>query len=437
MNILDLPQELLHHIFTFLTLHDLPRSALVCHRFHQAIDDDHLWRLPSLWRQAGCLSAYRIRLAKVHDRNLRQLADYPVGKWKTAFKKRYLLELRWRFDEPVVQMNKSNQSSVSCMDCGVFNGVYQAVTGSSDNDIYMWDLNTGKLLTNFAGHNAPVLSLKFDENKVVSGSFDGSIRVWSKKSEKCVKIIPAHRKAVTCLQYDHVKMISGSMDSTVKVWQMSQSASAKCVATLNHSRPVICLGYAANKSEMHPGRLLVGCGTGCDIESSENGILSPARSSRTSSGKVTVWDLPNGKKLRSLRKPLVGCPRAIALDASASGKIAIGTQSESTNLFVFDFETGKHLNTLKGHLDSVTSVQMDGNKLVSGSEDGTIRLWDMSTGKSVRTYTGHNWGVRGIYFSNSVLVSGSYGELYRWDFMEQQKIIQNGQVVPESTCSIC
>src|SRR5882762_11479581 len=42
----------------------------------------------------------------------------------------------------------------------------------------------------------------------------------------------------------------------------------------------------------------------------------------------------------------------------------------------------KQLMQLKGHYDSVDSVafSLDGSKIVSGSDDRTIRVWDASTG---------------------------------------------------------
>jgi WD40 repeat protein len=41
--------------------------------------------------------------------------------------------------------------------------------------------------------------------------------------------------------------------------------------------------------------------------------------------------------------------------------------------------------SLEGHNDKVTSVAVCDGKIVSGSEDKTIRVWDMSTGKQIDT----------------------------------------------------
>ena len=53
---------------------------------------------------------------------------------------------------------------------------------------------------------------------------------------------------------------------------------------------------------------------------------------------------------------------------------------------IWDAVTWKLLHTLPGHEDTVKSVAFgEGNRLASGSEDGTIRVWVSATGASQRT----------------------------------------------------
>ncbi|KAH8828903.1 WD40-repeat-containing domain protein [Flagelloscypha sp. PMI_526] len=55
--------------------------------------------------------------------------------------------------------------------------------GSTDSfEIYMWSVQTGKLLDVLTGHEGPVSSLDFSPagaNQLASGSWDGSVRVWN------------------------------------------------------------------------------------------------------------------------------------------------------------------------------------------------------------------------------------------------------------------
>jgi WD40 repeat protein len=45
----------------------------------------------------------------------------------------------------------------------------------------------------------------------------------------------------------------------------------------------------------------------------------------------------------------------------------------------------KPFGTLRGHTDAVTCVAVDGNFIVSGSDDATIRVWDGNHGFQVRS----------------------------------------------------
>ena len=56
------------------------------------------------------------------------------------------------------------------------------------------------------------------------------------------------------------------------------------------------------------------------------------------------------------------------------------------------------VRTLEGHTGSVTSLPFfpDNNRLVSGSEDNTIRVWDLNSGQCLATLEGHTGMVMSV-----------------------------------------
>eukprot|EP01012_Entosiphon_sulcatum_P052406 TRINITY_DN72030_c0_g1_i1.p2 TRINITY_DN72030_c0_g1~~TRINITY_DN72030_c0_g1_i1.p2 ORF type:complete len:320 (-),score=72.86 TRINITY_DN72030_c0_g1_i1:139-1098(-) len=94
---------------------------------------------------------------------------------------------------------------------------------------------------------------------------------------------------------------------------------------------------------------------------------------------------------------------------------------------------GQPRRSLEGHTNFVQDVAIssDGQFVLSGSWDCTLRLWDLSTGQSTRRFVGHEKDVMSVAFSadNRQIVSGSRDhKLKVWNTLGECKftITENG-----------
>ncbi|KAM0864365.1 hypothetical protein ACQ4PT_043966 [Festuca glaucescens] len=97
---------------------------------------------------------------------------------------------------------------------------------------------------------------------------------------------------------------------------------------------------------------------------------------------VKVWDPSlRGSELRATLKGHTRTVRAISSDR---GKIVSGADDQS--VIVWDKQTFKLLEELKGHDAPVSSVRMlSGERVLTASHDGTVKMWDVRTDTCVAT----------------------------------------------------
>jgi len=96
------------------------------------------------------------------------------------------------------------------------------VTGSLDNTIRVWDVDTGKATQTLFGHIEGVWAVDGDKLRLVSGSHDRTIKVWVREEGRCMATLVGHRGAVTCLALGDDRIISGSDDGDIRVWSFAE-----------------------------------------------------------------------------------------------------------------------------------------------------------------------------------------------------------------------
>jgi WD40 repeat protein/Tfp pilus assembly protein PilF/V8-like Glu-specific endopeptidase len=127
-----------------------------------------------------------------------------------------------------------------------------------------------------------------------------------------------------------------------------------------------------------------------------------------SEGDLSVWQLQgNGQFSKVFTQNLERSIRAIAV-SSNDRILAVGI---GLDIVVRRLSDGQNLSYLNGHRGIVTSLVMspDGQTLVSGSSDKTIKVWQLSDGKLLHSIQAHRATVNSVVISpdGKSIISGS------------------------------
>ena len=111
-------------------------------------------------------------------------------------------------------------------------------------------------------------------------------------------------------------------------------------------------------------------------------------------------------------KTLEGHSDGVASVAYSPDGTKIISGSDDYTIKIWDANTGQCLKTLEGHSLFVNSVAYspDGTKIISGSDDNTIKIWDANTGECLKTFEGHSESVNSVAYSpdGTKIISGSF-----------------------------
>ncbi len=231
------------------------------------------------------------------------------------------------------------------------------VSGSDDKTIKIWSLQTNQLIHTLNGHTDAVHSLVIsgDGKTLISASDDKTIKVWNLITGKLIRTLIGHKYWVRSvdINYDGVTLASGSFDKTIKLWNINQQAPIQNLAT--SSQTVIAVAFSPNGK-----------------------IIASASRDRT----IKLWNLQTLKEIRTL---MVEDNSVNTIAFSPDGKILAsagrnisGEQIHHT-IKLWNVATGEEMLILTGHINAVTSLAFsaDGKFLVSSGEDNLIKIWQI------------------------------------------------------------
>ena len=314
------------------------------------------------------------------------------------------------------------------------------VTGSTDNTIRIWDLETGDLIGKpIKGHKDSVRAVAVtpDGKRIVSGANDNTIRVWDLETGDLIgKPIKKHKDWIRTIAVtpDGKHIISGSWDQTISVWDLN-TGNPIGVPIKGHENGVHAVAMTPNGKRIISGSedktirvwdLETGNQIGKAIKGHKDGVLAIAVTpdgKRIVSGSldktIRIWDLETGDPIG---KPIKGHENFVnAVVVTPDGKRIVSGSKDGT-IRVWDLETGDPIGKpIEGNKDSVraAAVTPDGKRIISGSADYTIRVWDLETGDPIgKPIEGNKGSVSAIAVTpdGKRIVSGSLDKTIRvWD----------------------
>ena len=112
------------------------------------------------------------------------------------------------------------------------NGQYVA-SGSDDNIIRVWELESGKLIQTLNGHDSLVSDIDFspDGTLLVSSSYDESLKVWEWARGLSLCTLEGHAGFVYSVAFTDSgnTLVSGGYDGTVRTWDLTATENQDCL----------------------------------------------------------------------------------------------------------------------------------------------------------------------------------------------------------------
>jgi WD40 repeat protein len=111
--------------------------------------------------------------------------------------------------------------------------------GTFDNDIKVWDIQSGHCIQTLRGHQDSVYSLEsLPSGELVSADYKGVVKIWDLSSGRCLDTVKAHAGPVNSLKRVSIpgedggsQWASCSDDGKIKIWHLINGR-GRCLKTL-------------------------------------------------------------------------------------------------------------------------------------------------------------------------------------------------------------
>ncbi len=239
--------------------------------------------------------------------------------------------------------------------------------------------NSEILQTTLKGHALAVSSaaITADNNTVISGSLDNTIKIWNLQTGQLKRTLTGHTGVVDYLSVTpDGKYIVSAESKNVRIWNLLTGA---LIRELGNS------GEISFVETSQDGQTLV-------IDGGTQIVKSKPASPYSFEPDITkylisVYNLKTG----TLKNQLVHDNKLTKIEMSKSGNILV-SGDKIGKLNIWNLRNGTLQKTLTGHASEIKSIAIspDEKTITSTEKNGQIKIWDLISGKLKSTFTGHN-----------------------------------------------
>ncbi|XP_010929949.2 autophagy-related protein 16 isoform X1 [Elaeis guineensis] len=138
----------------------------------------------------------------------------------------------------------------SVLDLAVTHDNRSVIAASSSNNMYVWDVSSGRIRHTLTGHTDKVCTVdasKVSSRNVVSAAYDHTIKIWDLQKGYCINTIISMSNC-NALSYnmDGLTICSGHVDGNLRLWDSRTGKLISEVAAHSQAVTSICVSRSGN-----------------------------------------------------------------------------------------------------------------------------------------------------------------------------------------------
>jgi len=266
--------------------------------------------------------------------------------------------------------------------------------------IEVWDADDGSLLSAWRAKDTLLfeVAISSDGKRIMSVGEDHRLRIWDDHGNPVGTLTPGGEEAVMAFDPRGNRIVTGGADGTVCIWD---DVTFRPVLRFHAGNELYAIAFSPD------GRRLA----------TLSGDTLPGNHNQTT---LRIWNAHNARRdINVVLADRFDTGRPAPVVFSPDGRWLVTGTGAGGALSVWDAHSGKLAARRKEHLNAVNSLAFnpDGTRLISGSEDGTIRVWATDTWEVLVVLRGQGGPIRQAIFTldGSRILAADDGTVRIWD----------------------